>query len=60
MYNKLVTKVNSIDISGFVLKTKYDTGKSDFEKKISGTEKKIPDTSELVKKKQIIILKLVK
>ena len=29
MYEKLVSKVNSIDISGLVLKTKYDTYKSD-------------------------------
>ena len=29
MYKKLVSKVNSIDISGLVLKTKYDTFKSD-------------------------------
>ena len=43
MYDKLVAKVNNIDISGFVLKTKYDTDKSDL-------EKKIPDTSGLVKK----------
>ena len=28
MYDKLVAKVNSIDTSGFVLKTKYDTGKT--------------------------------
>ena len=41
--DKLVAKVNNVDISGFVLKTKYDTDKSDL-------EKKIPDTSELVKK----------
>ena len=27
-YNKLVTKVNNIDTTGFVLKTKYDTDKS--------------------------------
>ena len=43
VYDKLVTKVNNIDTSGFVLKTKYDTDKSDW-------EKKIPDTSGLVKK----------
>ena len=30
VYGKLVTKVNNIDISGFVLKTKYDTDKSNF------------------------------
>ena len=40
MYNKLVAKVNNIDISGFVLKTKYDTDKSDLEKKISNAGKK--------------------
>ena len=27
VYDKLVTKVNNIDTSGFVLKTKYDTDK---------------------------------
>ena len=43
VYDKLVAKVNAIDTSGFVLKTKYDTDKSDL-------EKKIPDTSGLVKK----------
>ena len=43
VYNKLVTKVNAIDTSGFVLKTKYDTDKSEL-------ENKIPDTSGLVKK----------
>ena len=41
VYDKLVPKVNSIDISEFVLKTKCNTGKSDF-------EKKIPDTNGLV------------
>ena len=42
-YDKLVAKVNKIDITGFVLKTRYDTDKSDLEKKIS-------DTSDLAKK----------
>ena len=42
-YDKLVTKVNSIDTSAFVLKTKYDTDKSKLENKIT-------DTSGLVKK----------
>ena len=28
VYNKLVAKVNSIDTSGFVLKTKYHTDKT--------------------------------
>ena len=31
MYDKLVAKVNNIDSSRFVLKTKYDTDKSDLE-----------------------------
>ena len=33
VYDKLITKVNNIDTSGIVLKTKYNTDKSDFEKK---------------------------
>ena len=43
VYNKLVTKVNNADTSGFVLKTKYDKDRSEL-------ENKIPDTSGLVKK----------
>ena len=27
VYGKLVTKVNNIDTSGFILKTQYDTNK---------------------------------
>ena len=50
LYDKLVTKVNNIDTSGFVLKTKYDTDKSELEKKNKDSEKKIPDTRGLVKK----------
>ena len=44
MYDKLVAKVNNIDISGFVLKTKYDTDKSDLEKKILDTRKLVKKT----------------
>ena len=43
MYDKLVTKVNAIDASRFVLKIKCDTDKSEL-------EIKIPHTSGLVKK----------
>ena len=50
VYDKLVAKVNSIDTTGFVLKTTHDTDKSDLEKKISDADKKIPDTSDLAKK----------
>ena len=42
--DKLVTKVNNINTSDFVLKTKYDTDKSKL-------ENKIPDTRGLVKKR---------
>ena len=34
-YKKLVAKVDNIDTTGFVLKTTYDSDKSDFEKKIT-------------------------
>ena len=49
-YNSLTTKVDSIDTTHFVLKTKYEKDGSDFEDKISKIHKKIPDVSELVKK----------
>ena len=56
VYNKLVAKVNAIplnniDTSRFVLKSKYDAD-------VSELENKIPDTSGLVKKLNMI-LKLV-
>ena len=66
VYDKLVAKVNNIDTSGFVLKTKYDADKSELENKISDTgglvkktdyntkiteiEGKIPDASNLATK----------
>ena len=43
VYDKLFAKVNSIDTSSLVLKTKYDTDKSEI-------ENQIPNTSDLVKK----------
>ena len=49
-YDKLVAKVNGIDNTNFVSKTKYEKGVSDFEDKINKIEKKIPDISSLVKK----------
>ena len=54
-YNKLVTKVNAIDTSGFVLKTQYNTDKSSLEKKINDADKKYLILVELLKKKQIIM-----
>ena len=46
MYDKLVAKVNNIDTSDFVLKTKYNTDKTEL-------ENKIPDVSNLVKKTKL-------
>ena len=43
VYDELVAKLNRIDTSAFVLKTRCDTDKSKM-------ESKIPDTSGLVKK----------
>ena len=59
VYDKLVPKVNNIDISDFVLKTKYNTDKTELENKIPNVtdfvkeakltelENKIPDISNL-------------
>ena len=52
VYDKLVEKVNNIDTSRFFLKTKYDTDKSELEKKFL--------ILVILLKRQIIILKLVK
>ena len=46
----LVAKVNNLDTSGFILKTKYDADKTEL--------KKIPDSNKLVKNK-IMMLKLL-
>ena len=43
VHDKLVAKVNNIDTSTFVLKTKYQTDKAEL-------EKKIPDVTDFVKK----------
>ena len=51
--DKLVAKVSNIDISGFAINTKYETGKSDLEKKISDADKQIPATSGLVTKNRL-------
>ena len=49
-YDKLIAKVNGIDTTNFVLKTKYEKDGSDFEDKINNVDKKIPEVSYLVKK----------
>ena len=48
VYDQLVVKVNNIDTSDFVLKTNYQTNKIEL-------EKKIPDTSRLVKYRMLVI-----
>ena len=60
MHDKLVSKVNNIDINGFALKAKYDTDKSDLEKKISDADKEKYLILVDLLKGQIIMLKLVK
>ena len=46
VYDKLVAKVNNIDTSDFVLKTKYNTDKTEL-------EKKIPDVTDFVKQAKL-------
>ena len=62
MYDKFVAKVNNIDTNDFVLKTTYNTDKTELEKKIPNVtdfvkeaklaelENKIPDVSSLAAK----------
>ena len=50
MCDKLVVKVNNIDTSAFVLKIKYQTDKTQL-------EKKIPDVTDLVKETKLTELK---
>ena len=73
VYDKLVTKVNNINISGFILKTKYDADKSELENKttdvsnlvkktnyktkITELENKIPDISNLATKTALTTVK---
>ena len=46
VYDKLVIKVNNIDTSDFVLKTKYDKDKSQL-------EQKIPNVTDFAKKAKL-------
>ena len=74
VYDKLIAKVNNIDTSGFVLKTRYYTDKSqlknkipdtsglfkktDYDTKIDDIEAKIPDVSDLATKAALNTLKI--
>ena len=51
VYDKLVTNVNAISNSGFLLEIQYSTDKSGYKNKIDDMSKKLPDTSGFVKKK---------
>ena len=67
VYNKLVAKVNNIDTNDFVLKTKYQTDKTELEKKIPNVtdfvkkltelENKTPDVSSLATKTALTAVK---
>ena len=69
VYDHLVAKVNNIDTNDFVLKTKYQTDKTELEKKIPVTdfgkkkkkklteiEGKIPDVSSLAAKTALTVV----
>ena len=65
VYEKLAAKVNNIDTSKFVLKTKYQTDKAELEKKIPDVtnfvkitelENKIPDVNSLATKTAYLML----
>ena len=58
-YNKLVTKVDNIDTTNFVKKTKHEKDGSDFEDKIDKIDKKYLMLLVWLNK-QILILKLLK
>ena len=49
-HNKLITKVDNIETTNFVKKTKYEKNGTDFEDKIDKIDKKIRDVTNLVKK----------
>ena len=53
VYDKLIPKVNNIDTSDFVLKTKYIADKTELEKKISDIINLVKKLTELEKKVQI-------
>ena len=46
VYDKLAAKVNNIDTSPFILKTKYQTDKTEL-------EKKVPNVTDFVKKTKL-------
>ena len=55
-YSSLKTKVDNIDTSNFVSRTKYEKDGSDFEDKIDKIDKKIPDITNLATNSSITSL----
>ena len=58
-HNKLVAKVDNIDTTNFVLKTKYEKNGSDFEDKINKVDKKFLMLVTWLRK-QFLMLRLLK
>ena len=59
MYNTLVENVNNIDTTGFVLKTKYNTGKSSREREWI-LQTKVLLIVVVLQKEQIIMLRFLR
>ena len=55
-YVKLVNKVNGIDNTNFVSRTKYEKDRSNFEDKLTKIDKKMPDIRNLATKSSITSL----
>ena len=55
-----VLKTKTVDTSNFVTRTKFSTDTNALDDKIEKVDKKIPDVTIFVKKKQILILRLLK
>ena len=55
-----VLKTKTVDTSNFVTRTKFSTDTNALDDKIDKVDKKIPGFTSFVKKKQILILRLLK
>ena len=55
-----VPKTKPVDTGNFVTRTKFSTDTNALDDKIDKLDKKIPDVTNFVKKKQILILRLLK
>ena len=55
-YSSLKTKVDNIDTSSYIIKTKFENDISDLDNKTDKTDKKIPNVSDLVKKSALMVV----